>query len=61
MGRKEQLITEIRVGLSVLGKSIDEVNAETKGFFRKKIADLEPIAKDVENRLRAAGKLKARA
>jgi len=58
MGRKEQLITEIRVGLNVLGKTVPEINETTKGYGRKKVAELESIWQDVHKQLKAAGKLK---
>lgn len=58
MGRKEQLITEIRVGLSVLGKTVPEINETTKGYGKKKVAELEPLWHDVHRQLKAAGKLR---
>jgi len=52
MSNKQQYITEIRVGLSALGFTMDQILEGTKKYHRKTVAQLQKIWAETHKELR---------
>lgn len=59
IGQKRDLLTRVKIAMVGLGKSLADVDRETKGWYRKKSVDqLKAMLHELTDKLRDAGKLK---